>query len=394
MAKEQPRFLAVLPWLRLKEEIEVGPVVFWRWPKDKNKYIRRRELQSSISTVLEEDFADLKRVKDNVWETEPLDSFCLASIKEDSPFINWKQLHLIHNAVEALNACALFATDVQKEISKSKTGENIKSITINFYSNSTDFDLYFVSLDQLYCFLERRRYGREVVDSPIVKPRACTIKPPSGGKMDGEIQDWYLGLRGNLPLLRALGELLKSKASNFQRRVFRALSWLNLACTDLREEQQFSEIVILSTAFEILLNLHNVHSEERKEKLGERLQKLFADSKKIKGASNGKPWKVLWIQVFYGLRNDIVHGKEIDQERLNWQQSPNVESHTEVAILVFRLTLTKLLKKEKFYEAETEEERFLADNLDKFLSYKDVPREKILRIKYSKPIKLSVRGHS
>lgn len=37
MAKEQPKFLAVLPWLRLAKEIEVGPFIFWRWPEDGHK---------------------------------------------------------------------------------------------------------------------------------------------------------------------------------------------------------------------------------------------------------------------------------------------------------------------------------------------------------------------
>ena len=354
MAKEQPRFLAVLPWLQLAEEIEVGPFTFWRWPEDAGKYVPNQAERDGIIRSVNKAFAELKQSReDKSWKPLPLSSFCVISSKDGECLFEENEFRFLRKPVDALNACALFATNIQWYVSETG-GEKYRHPNVIFYKNSTDFVLYQAPSELDFpCWRKpiRRRHGPGIHmgnPEPILKPAECTSK----------------ALNKNLPLLFSLGELLESPKDDLSRCIFRALDLFTSAFTDSKAIHPYAEVVLLAIAFEILLD---IRKKNKADELGKKIEDLFSENQRIIEPSTGKSWKVYWIEKFYRLRNDIVHGKEISYADLDWNQNPYAGRHVEIAIYVFRLILMKLLVSKGFHE-ETDLDKYHSDKLDEFLS--------------------------
>lgn len=358
MAKEQPRFLAVLPWLQLAEEIEVGPFIFWRWPKDREKYIPSEEIEAVTKTLVA-NFGRLD-MSGKRWVVTSLDSLGIVNHKKRKLLFSENDFEQFGMAVDALCLSALFKTEIYRTPINSK---NPRIRYIGFYKNYTDFNWHGIQLGtEVTSRHMRARYGNKLIGEvppvPAIKPRECT-----NDKMGGVDS-----------LLTSLGKLLESSRNAFTRRIFRALTQFNSAYTDYPLGSILADVVTLATAFEILLD---IRKGKRTKELGDKIEELFSKNHHIKEPNTDKPWKVYWIRQCYKLRNNIVHGKKIQPEDLDWEANPYAGRHVEIAIYVFRLVLMKLLARNGLHE-ETEEDMFQADILDDFLSsdkYKNFPRK-------------------
>jgi hypothetical protein len=364
MVKEQPKFLAVLPWLQLAEEIEVGPFTFWRWPEDAEKYVPNQAERNGIIRSVNKAFQEVKQSReDNLWKPVPVSAFSITSVQDKGHLVKGEEFESMRKAVDILCMCSLFATDIKRQALVSNTGKKDWYSNTFFYKNYTDFSFYIASLgkDPLHWRKNiRRRFGEELrlgQPEPILKPEECTRDK----------------LKSNLPLLVSLSKLLLSTPSDFTRRIFRALAQFNSAYTDYPLSSILAEIVTLATAFEILL-IPNYRGMDKCKELCLRFLAFFQNNDKINRIDNLRdgteveyPWKGWWLYWFYQLRNDIVHGEEIDPQRLLWLHNPHAGSQLEIAIGVFRLALMKTLAEEGFH-TETEEDCYQSDKLDEWLS--------------------------
>ena len=366
MKEESAKFLAVLPWLQLEGEIEVGPFTFWRWPEDRKKYIQPQEIEQ-VKASLDANFRNLS-MEGERWILQNLEfeSLCLISHKEKGTlFVRGGFEDILEDmqiAVDILCACTLFQTEIERNPAQRK---GLSAVKKRYYKTQSDFTFKIIPLDpKVGLKFIKRSYGydesNEFPPIPMIRPRECT--------------DHKVAVRDSL--LTSLANLLTASRIDFYQRIFRAIAQFNSAFVDTApaipfpkalEGYFYKDVVTLATAFEILLDIYNVYSEKKKEELGKRISRLFTSNTVIPEPTKNKSWKVFWIESFYGLRNDIVHGKEIPFNNLEWPYNPYAGLHTEVAIKVFRLVLMKILV-EKQLHVETDEDIWQANKLDEWLS--------------------------
>lgn len=361
MAKEQPKFLAVLPWLQLAEEIEVGPFTFWRWPEDAEKYVPNTELRDKIAKGVSERFVKVgkqKPLKKN-YELIPLEVFSVVSKKKKPPFVENNDAEALRKAINALSACSLFQTHI-KWIG---SGEDREQKDV-FYKNSTDFFYDYARINRYVTFddITRRRHSfglHMATPNLLVKPDECT-------KMKVGCED---------PILPVLGKLIESPETPFSRRLFRVLDLINNAYTDSKIVHPFAEVVLLTTAFETLL-IPNYRGSDKSKAICERFLELFKGNESIphidklegkKEVAKEYPWKGWWLYWFYKLRNDIVHGEEVEPARFMWSYNKSAGTYLNIAVWILRLVIMKLLVKEGIH-TETDLDKYQSDKLDSYLS--------------------------
>lgn len=359
MTDKQPKFLAVLPWLKLLKEIEVGPFVFWRWPEDAEKYLPPLEIKP-VRDTLNSNFRQLKRGEKR-WGFTTIDSLTLVAHKDKGTLCEpetleerWENERNISMAVGVLCACSIFQTSIFWDFSVVETEPPYPSP--NFYKNSLDFAYYDVPLGVA------SRWGFGSVQ-PHVRPRECT-RYKVGGKDS---------------LFPSLGRLLESGDDPQRNRILRSLTQFNFALRDYNVyNPQQDTVVALATAFELLLDFSDDNKYGKSKRMCLKIVELFQANNKIlhkdrlqeeKGKELEAPWKAWWFYRFYGLRNNIVHGKKISYKDFFWEENPYAGTHHEIAIKVFRLTLMKVLLKEGLH-SETTEDTYQADKLDEYLSTK------------------------
>lgn len=360
MKEESAKFLTVLPWLQLEGEIEVGPFTFWRWPEDTGGHIPPEEIEE-VTKTLAANFRQLD-LSGRRWRVSPLGSLCIVSHKDKKFLFSEDDFERFGMAVDALCLSALFQTDIDRT---SIDSENPHISYVRYYKNYTDFNWHGIQLGtEVTARQLRTRYGSRLIGEsppiPVIKPRECT---------DDEV-------KGDDSLLSSLGKLLGSPLNTFSRRIFRALAQFNSAYTDYPWGSVLTDVVTVTTAFEILLELSKKRGKEKRGKLTNTLIKWFEGNKsKVKKPEN-TPWKVYWMHQFYNLRNSIVHGEEIHPTDLDWTANPYAGRHMEIAIYVFRLVLMKLLFRRGVHE-ETDLDIYQSNKLDEFLSteMESFPRE-------------------
>ena len=177
-----------------------------------------------------------------------------------------------------------------------------------------------------------------------------------GGWKIGRItfpQPWHLGGNFGVPRDELIQGFDKAFAKDFpspiRDRWFRSLEWFRLAHTETDEISIFSKIVMMATAFEILVQVPNIPN--KKEWLAKELIKRCASSKSLKATridSKGKKYRypkiAWWAWDFYNLRNKIVHGDSIPYKLLKYKvRNKKWLTHLIVADLIFWECLTREL---------------------------------------------------
>jgi len=135
-------------------------------------------------------------------------------------------------------------------------------------------------------------------------------------------------------LLKALGQAILMKKDKGATRIIRSLEWYYYAHSGAESVSELSKIVMMSTAFEMLLNLH--------ENKRYRFRKQICDLV--------DPMLDEWAKEFYDLRSTIVHGGLMNVERLWYKSDKNNKSYFQIANRVFRVIVKKKLSEKGFYK--------------------------------------------
>jgi len=159
----------------------------------------------------------------------------------------------------------------------------------------------------------------------------------------------------NDEIIDALSKLQSPDNIKLQERVFRSLEWVRFAHSDSEEVSEGAKIVMMGTAFEILL--HITDRRNKKRQLMNRLDKLcrsFVSAMEFRKLDEEKvefsriAW---WMHDFYNLRNDIVHGGQLDDAKFCVEQPDDKfeygVNHLQVATVVIGECIWRLLCEKK-----------------------------------------------
>lgn len=138
---------------------------------------------------------------------------------------------------------------------------------------------------------------------------------------------WCLGGSRCTPDEKVLAGLSNMWAPDFdpdvKRRIVMSLEWFRLAHSEVDEITPFNKVVMMTTAFEILVECGSEKAKDMRNKFNRVLafrdsiseQRVIKDRKHndIKVDAIKAAW---WISDFYDLRNAIAHGDDVPVERL------------------------------------------------------------------------------
>lgn len=183
--------------------------------------------------------------------------------------------------------------------------------------------------------------------------------------------------------------------SGARQRLFRSLEWFRLAHTQYDEVSDLSKIVMMATAFEILLEAGK--SRRKKEWIACELERRCArpdslrDSRAHRDGTRIYSKVACWGWDFYDLRNNIAHGDEVAPGAMKYS-APGREwlTHLIVADLVFWECVLRelygrrcigqpardLASKPEWKEAfpDMDQENFVSHVAASFLGFNDVHR--------------------
>jgi len=178
-----------------------------------------------------------------------------------------------------------------------------------------------------------------------------------------------------------------NKPSNFSQRVFRAVSWYNLACK--MSSGELASIVNLSIAFESLLELPKEQKTSR-----------FIDS--ISLLLGRTPRLDSWATQFYNARSNIVHQGKVQQSRFIVNEKRNNQSGQPYQSLltygreIFQMCLGTVLFGGNISNNSNLEEKFISnqerfEKLCKELSYKGISAKN--KLEFAFPLILSIDNY-
>lgn len=136
-----------------------------------------------------------------------------------------------------------------------------------------------------------------------------------------------------------------------RQRVFRALEWFRLSHTDLDEVSNPNRLVMMATAFEIVLQFPR-WSGKKKEFFVDQIERIVAGGRLDAPSSNLSIVAGKWAGDFYKLRGDIVHGDPVSSQDLIYREWI---THLVVVDLIFWECLVLLLVQWGVYQTGAEE---------------------------------------
>lgn len=285
-----------MPWAGINKELKIGPVTFWPfWKMAEKKF--SNEL---VKNYLRRYFKSYVN-----HQAKPVDSVTICTYNNDNlrKFIN-EESKIIREAIDIL----IFSTICPA--TQTAVCANNNSI------GPPSADRY-----QLYI------QNFQLEDDDIAIQAGSVI---CGGWKIGEIifpQPWHMGGACASPkadLLKGFSKVFNNKFDiNTRERLLRSLEWFRLAHTESDQISVLSKVVMMATAFEILLQVPN--TQNKKGWIAEEFDKKCGSSEPIKETREYKKGKPLnytkigwWGWDFYNLRNSIVHGDHLTIERLQY----------------------------------------------------------------------------
>lgn len=327
-----PFHVFFLPWAGLNEEIQIGPITFWPFQTKAEQNINEKCIQDQLERIF-------KTYVDH--EGHPVETITICSHgAHDFRELQKKEFDELIGAVDAL----IFATICP--VTRSSVCNNNRSM------GSPSADRY---------QLISQNFTPGVDDISI---RAGSVL--DGGWKIGDVtfpKPWHIGefcASQDEELLRGLNEVLNSNShSDIKNIIFRSLEWFRLAHTQSGVVSKLSKVVMMATAFEIVLQ---VNSKEKKKYIAEQLKKRFSNDLSIieerKIGKNKKdvsfPKISWWAWDFYDLRNKIVHGDNVgSQELIGGIARREWLTHLIVADLVYlEIIVNELFNNKLIGEAE------------------------------------------
>jgi hypothetical protein len=283
MNKECKRQIAVaiLPWAGLRKDIQVGSVTFWRWDSSKVQ-------DTEIKNQLEHFF---KIFVDRHGKTANRVTICSHG-KQDFRILDEKEYKELQAAINVLVFSSI-CPDVKLGVCS-----NNNSIAP---PNAEYFDFFGQKFkipdDNLVVIGTRSTASFEIIDK-------VHISMPLGVN--------FLSINPNEELLGAFNLLFNDNSNlELRERIFRSLEWFKFAHTEGNNVSDASRLVMMSTAFEILLDFpeqqKSIYFADQIENKLKKDKSIF-ETRTHKSKQYTYTKSAWWAYDFYQLRNKIVHG--------------------------------------------------------------------------------------
>ena len=310
--------ICFLPWLRLIKPIEMGGVAFL--PAE--ELINRLEDKAIANQVRR----TLSCYVDETGKPLSNNTVCQLKNRRRAERMSEKDVTIIRQAVDALYFASVFA--------QSQGG----ILDPNYSSH--------YSIQHFELVHHKAPVGSDTFR--VVRPNAIIVncsydsfkfRRPLGVGIRPLVLDYRFA--------EELCSLFDRGSRELRERVLRALEWVRFAHDDTGSVTEPSKVVMMATAFEILLQISN--RSQKKKKLMDALDKLcrarssVARRRKVDRPRRGtgkvrkrKTFSLMawWMRDFYELRNAVVHGDEIHDRRLLHTTACGKIPHLRVADVV------------------------------------------------------------
>ncbi len=318
MSKEEKRTIAVgiLPWAGLKEDTIVGPVTFWPWDSS-------RVQDEDAKTQLERFF---NIFVDHYGKVVNTITICSHG-KADFRVMEEKEYKELQSAINVLVFSAICPQVKRGVCSNNDSIAPPNAEHYDFFGQK-----FKIPNDRFVAVNTRSSMNLEDIDKVHIS-RPWGVSGPWGATPDKE-------------LLSAFDKLFDGDVPpEMRQRLFRSLEWFRLAHTEANNVSEASRLVMMCTAFEILLDF----PEDKKsvyfaEQVDKKLKKdsSVTEKRKHKTTEYTCIRAAWWAYDCYQLRNKIVHGGEFNPEDGRYKDWIN---YNIVADLVFwELTVKELIE--------------------------------------------------
>jgi UDP-2,3-diacylglucosamine pyrophosphatase LpxH len=323
-------WISFLPWAELRESIKLGPITFWPYfEKGNQKKITDPEIKAYLNKLFNL-FVD--------YEGNPIDTITICFYNHEF-LLNDSVLKTIRQAVDVL----IFASIVPALKIIVSGGNYSWRSTI---PSADNFELYFLRLpnsaqDDFISF----KFGNI---TSIVKIGSSKFQRPF------VISKALLGQ--DKELIAGFDKcFVNSFSVDVRERLLRSLEWFRLAHVENARLSELSKIVMMATAFEILLKFPSKSNEKKKyfvKYIKEYIvSRNFTKENRKASDENCMCIKTLaewWASDFYNLRNKIVHGDNVSPDDLlhknKYLKYKGLLTHLDIADLVFlRCMMEELL---------------------------------------------------
>ncbi|VAX23726.1 hypothetical protein MNBD_NITROSPINAE03-531 [hydrothermal vent metagenome] len=350
-----PFQVSFLPWAGLEEEIQIGPITFWPFHTKAEENINEKCIKDQLKRILKS-YVDHKG--------DPVKTITICSHgAHDFRELRKKEFDELVCAVDALIFATICPTVKHAICNNNRSmgppsADRYQLITQNFTPGINDISI---------------RAGNTL----------------HGGWKIGDVtftEPWHMGgyfASQDKELLKGLGKVLDDNfSSGIRDRIFRSLEWFRLAHTQSDVVSELSKVVMMATAFEIVLQVSKNGGKKRE--IAKKLEKRFKNDLSIEEEKTTRKGTVTfpkiscWAWDFYELRNEIVHGDNIDPKRLGCGfDGREWLTHSIIADLVYlQIIVNELFTHKLIGEAERDFNAKLAG--DKPESYECIMMDSML----------------
>jgi hypothetical protein len=316
--------ISFLPWAALTKTAHIGPIAIWPYWQEREQRIPDQALRGYLERYFGS-YVDHKG--------RPVDTICICTFGEveDCNATN-RDDALLRYAVDSLAYVAIMPDLLVGVLSDNN------SIAP---ANAERYQLVTQSFD--------------IARNDVAVNSGSVLQ---GGYTIGEItfvQPWSLGGAGfqspDWSTLKALSALWEANSPDLLLRIARSIEWFRLAHLDLDGVDWRARVVMMATAFEIILQIP--FTNQKKQAILDAVDRFPGKSTlRIESRTIGRKNDVVltasarawWVHDFYELRNKIAHGDIVAPTELaNPFPKRQWLTHLIVADLVFRECLTWLL---------------------------------------------------
>jgi hypothetical protein len=309
--------VSALPWAEIRNEIVVGPITFWHYAS----HAKRRVTDVALRGHLDRYF---RSYVDH--EGKPVETISVCSHRpDDFRILDSREWLELRSAVDIL-IFASIAPQTRLAVTRNNrtwgppSANRFELITQNFQVGDDHIAVKAGSLLSA---------GYQIGQITFPEPWA----------MGGGLFDYDKRLLDGFDKVFAPGF-----PATIRDCLFRSLEWYRLAHMEGAEVSELSRIVMLATAFEILLQFPQ---ERKRQHFIEYAESVIASPLFIKGTRTNPRGKSFtyslagcWASDFYELRSKIVHGDAVTNAELVYQ---NWITHFVVADLVFWECIVRIL---------------------------------------------------
>jgi hypothetical protein len=314
--------ISFLPWAELKESVKIGPITFWSYYDENNHdKITDPDIKARLSKLFDS-FVDN--------QGKPVETITVCSYNNDNLYeLTDSKFKILREVVDILIFTSI--APARKTIVS-----NINHSGGWAPPTADIFELYSFPLpDSLKDDFVTFRAGNsinlfKIGDFNFHKPFA------TGGIFSGPDEELIAGFD------RCFSD---DFPENVRERILRSLEWFRLSHVEGADVSVLSKVVMMATAFEILLKFPKNSSEKKnyftnyiKEHIASK--NFIKENRKIDNKNYEKTLAEFWAWDFYNLRSSIVHGDNVSYKVLIYKNSL---SHLIVADLVFLECMMQVL---------------------------------------------------